>query len=154
MEDKMGDSGAAGGEEEEGDSTQRAVPDEAARAGSSSEWSHGNDEARLQPYAWYSANSDGKTQAVGKKLPNAFCLFDMHGNVREWVQDCWRDNYVGAPADGSAWTTGCSGNYRVLRGGSWYNYPAYLRSAYRSRDSPDFRNYGYGLRLARTLFTP
>ena len=126
----------------------------AARAGSSSEWSHGNDEARLQPYAWYSVNSAGKTQAVGKKLPNAFGLFDMHGNVREWVQDCWRDNYVGAPADGSAWTTGCSGNYRVLRGGSWYNRPPDLRSSIRSRDTSGSRYSGYGLRLARTHLSP
>ena len=126
----------------------------AARAGSSSEWSHGNDEARLQPYAWYSANRDGKTQAVGKQLPNAFGLFDMHGNVREWVQDCWRDNYVGAPADGSAWTTGCSGNYRVLRGGSWYNRPPDLRSSIRSRDTSGSRYSGYGLRLARTHLSP
>ena len=126
----------------------------AARAGSSSEWSHGNDEARLQPYAWYSANSAGKTQAVGKKLPNAFGLFDMHGNVREWVQDCRHENYTGAPTDGSAWTTGCRDNYRVLRGGSWDSYPADLRSAIRYWYTPDNRYINLGLRLARTLLSP
>ena len=126
----------------------------AARAGSSSEWSHGNDEARLQPYAWYSVNSAGKTQAVGKKLPNAFGLFDMHGNVREWVQDCRHENYTGAPTDGSAWTTGCRDNYRVLRGGSWGSVPSGLRSAFRNWDTPVYRDGGGGLRLARTLLSP
>ena len=74
----------------------------------------------------------------------------MHGNVWEWVQDCWHANYSGAPKDGSAWTTGCSGSTRVLRGGSWGNFPSLLRSAFRFGDTPDYRNSGIGLRLART----
>ena len=78
----------------------------------------------------------------------------MHGNVWEWVQDCWHDKYSGAPTDGSAWTTGCSGSYRVLRGGSWYGDPADLRSANRGRGTPINRYSFYGLRLARTLFAP
>ena len=78
----------------------------------------------------------------------------MHGNVWEWVEDCWHDNYAGALTDGSAWTTGCSGNYRVLRGGSWANGPAFLRAAYRNRRTPDDRIIYYGLRLARTLLSP
>jgi formylglycine-generating enzyme required for sulfatase activity len=126
----------------------------AARAGTTTEWSHGNDESKLGNYAWYSQNSGSKTQAVGQKLSNAFGLYDMHGNVWEWTQDCWHNNYFDAPTDGSAWTTGCSGHVRVLRGGSWGNSPAGLRSAFRGRSGLGNRNYINGFRLARTLFTP
>ena len=123
----------------------------AARAGSTTEWSHGNDESKLSNYSWYERNSGGKTQVVAQKLPNAFGLFDIHGNVWEWTQDCWHATYAGAPTDGSAWTTGCSGNYRVPRGGSWNYDPAYSRSPFRSKYFPDIR-YGDsgGFRLART----
>jgi len=122
----------------------------AARAGTTTDWSFGNEESKLGNYAWYRASSGGKTQEVGKKLPNAFGLYDMHGNVWEWTQDCWHYNYSGAPTDGSAWATGCTGNYRMLRGGSWYFYPAGLRSAFRYWGNPDSRLNGYGFRLART----
>ena len=129
----------------------------AARAGSTTEWSHGNDESKLGNYAWYGRNSGGKTQEVGQKLPNAFGLYDMHGNVWEWTQDCWHENYAGAPTDGSAWTTGCGGEGRVLRGGS-LSYapiePAGLRSSIRDSFRPDNRNENLGFRLAGTLFTP
>ena len=125
----------------------------AARAGSSTKWSFGDSEYQLGDYAWFSANSQ-KTKRVAQKSPNAFGLFDMYGNVWEWVQDCWHDNYVGAPTDGSAWTTGCNNNRRVLRGGSWINDPALLRSDGRFSNTPDFRFIHIGLRLARTLFTP
>ena len=123
----------------------------AARAGTTAEWSHGNDESKLGNYAWYYRNSGGKTQSVGQKLPNAFGLFDMHGNVWEWTQDCWHETYAGAPTDGSAWTTGCSSNSRVLRGGSCYGIPAILRSAIGIRFDPDGRLDNGGFRLARTL---
>ena len=121
----------------------------AARAGSTTEWSHGNDESQLADFAWFSTNS-GSTKAVGQKRPNSFGLYDMHGNVWEWVEDCWHDNYIGAPADGSTWTTACRGNTRVLRGGSWGINPSILRSAIRDRYSPDYRVNFIGLRLART----
>ena len=69
-----------------------------------------------------------KTLPVESFQPNPWGLYQVHGNVWEWCQDCWNDNYHNAPADGSAWTTGdCS--RRVLRGGSWSNNPQYLRSA-------------------------
>ena len=90
---------------------------------------------------------------MAQKKPNAFGLFglfDMHGNVWEWTQDCWHDNYSDAPTDGSAWTTGCSSSSRVLRGGSWDYNPAILRSAYRFGYTPDYRYIYIGLRLART----
>ena len=94
------------------------------------------------------------TVPVNSFSPNPFGLYNVHGNVWEWVEDCWHGNYSGAPTDGSAWTTGCSGNYRVLRGGSWFNLPAYLRSTYRDWITPGGRGGDVGLRLARTLFTP
>ena len=125
----------------------------AARAGSSTKWSFGDNESQLGDYAWFRANSRSKTQRVAQKRPNAFGLFDMHGNVWEWVQDCFHDNNTGAPADGSAWTTACSST-RVLRGGSWLDFPADLRSADRSGLTPDNRYIIFGLRLARTLVTP
>jgi formylglycine-generating enzyme required for sulfatase activity len=123
----------------------------AARAGTTAEWSHGNDESKLGNYAWYGRTSGGNTQAVGQKLPNAFGLYDMHGNVWEWTQDCWHETYAGAPTDGSAWITGCSDNFRVLRGGSWVSDSADLRSARRYRFNPDQRSNVYGFRLARDL---
>lgn len=124
----------------------------AATAGSTGKWSHGDTEAQLGEYAWYSANSGGRIQRVGQKKPNAFGLYDMHGNVWEWVQDCWHNNYSGAPRDGSAWTTGCSNNDRVLRGGAWSSGPALLRSPLGVRQAPENRSYISGFRLARTVF--
>lgn len=74
----------------------------------------------------------------------------MHGNVWEWVQDCWNGSYAGAPVDGSAWLSGdCS--ERVLRGGSWYDDPRFLRAAFRFRYSSGDRLSLYGVRVARTL---
>ena len=72
-----------------------------------------------------------ETTNVGIFPPNAFGLYDMHGNVYEWCQDVWHDDYNGAPTDGSAWETGGNSSRRVCRGGSWYIYPWWCRSAYR-----------------------
>jgi formylglycine-generating enzyme required for sulfatase activity len=74
----------------------------------------------------------------------------MHGNVWEWVEDCWNESYAGAPSDGTAWLSGNCG-LRVLRGGSWYGDPWYLRSALRGRITSDIRSYIIGFRVARTL---
>ena len=126
----------------------------AARAGTSTKWSFGDNESQLGDYAWFRGNSQAKTQRVAQKRPNAFGLFDMHGNVWEWVQDCWHDNYAAAPTDGSAWTTSCSDTRQGLRGGSGDLVSANLRSANRSRMAPYFSFYNVGLRLARTLLTP
>jgi len=126
----------------------------AARAGTTTEWSHGNDESKLGDYAWYGMSNASKTQAVGQKLPNPFGLFDMHGNVFEWTQDCWHYNYLGAPTDGSAWITGCSESQRVLRGGSRSVSSGVVRSAFRFRKAPSYQgDYydGFGFRLARDL---
>jgi len=74
---------------------------------------------------------------VAGKQPNAWGLYDMSGNVWEWMQDCWRDNYNGAHTDGSAWTKGCSIDWRVLRGGSWDDYARHTRAANRYINPPD-----------------
>ena len=74
----------------------------------------------------------------------------MHGNVREWVEDCWNGSYAGAPSDGSAWLSGDC-RWRVLRGGSWSSNPWSLRAAFRGMKSPGYRNNYFGFRLARTL---
>jgi formylglycine-generating enzyme required for sulfatase activity/uncharacterized caspase-like protein len=96
--------------------------------------------------------SDGYayTAPVGSFLPNAFGLYDMHGNAWQWVEDCWHDNYQGAPTDGSAWGGGdCS--RRVLRGGSWLINPGYLRAAERLWVATVIRSSFLGFRLGRTL---
>lgn len=121
-----------------------------ARAGSGGKWSFGDDESQLPNHAWFKDNRAGNTQGVGQKQANAFGLFDMHGNVWEWVQDCFHESYTGAPSDGSAWTSSCNGGERVLRGGSWSNGAAVLQSADRVRSFPDLRNDYIGFRLART----
>ena len=136
----------------------------AARAGSTTKYHFGNDESQLCGYVNHADSSTDydwrnqscsddvgkRTAAVGQYRPNAFGLYDMHGNVWEWVQDCWNDSYAGAPGDGSAWTSGDCGQ-RVGRGGSWYNDPWSLRSAYRGGGDRSDRDDGIGFRLAQDL---
>ncbi|NET47515.1 MAG: formylglycine-generating enzyme family protein [Merismopedia sp. SIO2A8] len=81
------------------------------------------------------------------KMANPFCLSDMHGNVWEWCLDHWHDSYNGAPANGSAWTTGGRSYRRVVRGGSWYYDSRDCRSASRSHSLPDTRDYTLGFRV-------
>jgi formylglycine-generating enzyme required for sulfatase activity len=121
----------------------------AARAGSTTMWSFGDNENQLGDYGWFSSNSLSASRRVAEKKPNAFGVFDMHGNVLEWVEDCRHRDYNGAPADGSAWTTACSENFRVTRGGFWRGNPWALRSAYRNWDLPGSRGHHLGLRIAR-----
>jgi len=91
-----------------------------------------------------------KTSPVGSFKPNAFGLYDMAGNVWQWVQDCYHGDYIEAPTDGSAWTSGdCSS--RVVRGGSWYTHPHGLRSASRSWNATANRIGYLGFRVGRTL---
>lgn len=83
---------------------------------------------------------------------NAFGLYDLHGNVREWVEDCYVDTYTGAPTDGSARDTGCGSRIQaVVRGGAWRNNSRSLRSAYRGRNGPSASNRFGGFRLVQEL---
>jgi formylglycine-generating enzyme required for sulfatase activity len=121
----------------------------AARAGTTTLYSFGDDEAALGQYAWYSENSRNMTHPVGEKKPNAFGLYDMHGNVSEWVEDVYHDSYEDAPADGSP-VNGDAGR-RVVRGGAWIYDPQNLRAAVRFGLSTVVRLNNLGFRLARTL---
>lgn len=91
--------------------------------------------------------SRGKTTEVGSFPPNAFGLYDMHGNVLEWCQDTWHSNYEGAPTDGSAWIEGRDDRLKVVRGGSWASSPRHCRSAYRYYYGPGVRTYYLGFRV-------
>jgi len=122
----------------------------AARAGSSGKWSFGDDESQLGAHAWFNANSGSTTHPTATKKPNSFGLYDMHGNVFEWLQDTWHENYQGAPSDGSAWVNGGDQAARVLRGGTWAYDPGGLRSANRNRAAPGYRDFSTGMRIART----
>lgn len=91
------------------------------------------------------------TVSVDQFEANSFGLYNVHGNVWEWVQDCQHDTYTGAPVDGSAWTGRCSGTGRVLRGGAWVGDPAGLRATSRGWFSPGFRFHAGGFRVARAV---
>ncbi len=95
----------------------------------------------------------GRTVAVDSFEPNAWGLFQVHGNIYDWTEDCGHENYQGAPGDGSAWLTGdCTS--RVIRGGSWDYDAAYLRSASRLAYAIDTRDVWLGFRVGRSLLTP
>lgn len=130
----------------------------AARAGSSGRYHFGNDPLLLGEYAWYGANAGDLgqqyTHAVAAKKPNPWGLYDMHGNVWEWISDCWHANYRNAPQDGRAWTWGCLGSFHLLRGGSWPSPADAVRAAYRHSEmlpSRIVRGAGNGFRLVRAF---
>jgi formylglycine-generating enzyme required for sulfatase activity len=119
-------------------------------------WAGTSDEKRLADYAVYAANSQNRTASVGKdpgRQPNAIGLYDMSGNVYEWVEDCVHENYNEAPTDGSAWLEANAGNCkeRVHRGGSLVNDPVSLRVSSRNWHVAVLRYYTIGFRLAQDI---
>ena len=109
---------------------------------------------RYRDWKWTVASCDDRhvhTSPVGSYERNGFGLYDVLGNVWEWVEDCWHDSYRGAPTDGGAWTVGGDCSRRVLRGGSWLSKPQILRSAVRSWSTAGNRFSNAGFRVARTL---
>ncbi|MGA2257306.1 MAG: formylglycine-generating enzyme family protein [Thermoguttaceae bacterium] len=122
----------------------------ACRAGSKTAYSFGDDESGLGEYSWYMANANDKSQPVGQKKPNAFGLYDVHGNVGEWCQDWYGDGYYANSTadDPSGPTTGLT---RVNRGGGWDRPARYCRSAFRSYYVPGFRLDFVGFRVAQVL---
>ena len=125
----------------------------AARAGVNTRYSWGDD------LGMGNANCDGcgsqwdlqQTAPVGSFKPNRAGLYDMHGNVWEWVEDSWHENYDVAPTDGSAWVRGGDPSFRVVRGGSWRNESELVRAAVRFRRYANVRFDTLGFRVARTI---
>ena len=131
----------------------------AARAGSATAFWWGNSlstqQANYNGNSTYNGGERGefrqRTVEADAFEANPWGLLNVHGNVWEWVQDIWHDDYQGAPGSQLAWHSGGDPSRRVVRGGSWDSYPRNLRSAGRGRSAPDYRDYGIGFRLARTL---
>ena len=111
----------------------------ACLAGATTKYHFGDDPTELGKYAWFKQNAwdvnEKYAHQVAQKLPNQFGLYDMHGNVWEWCSDWYNKNR----------------NYRVLRGGSWYDFSVYCSAWFRSCNSPEDRSFYIGFRLARTL---
>jgi formylglycine-generating enzyme required for sulfatase activity len=122
----------------------------ACRAGSTTRHSFGDDQPSLGEFAWYDGNSEAKTHFVGQKTPNAFGLFDMHGNVWEWCWDGYEaDCYKKSPAAAADPLGPLQAAGRVYRGGSWVSSRRGCRSASRYGYTPDFRINDLGIRVAR-----
>ncbi len=127
----------------------------AVRAGSTTQYPCGDESECADEIGWWEWNGGEQTHPVKGKLPNDYGLYDMSGNVWEWVEDCWHDNYEGAPTDGRAWLKEEFCHEHVIRGGSYhsdvYIYGDYRRSSYRDKGISVFSSESRGFRCARNL---
>ena len=126
----------------------------ACRAGTITRFYSGDEEKSLAEVGWYKKNSTGELQPVGLKNKNNFGLYDMHGNIHEWVEDDYHDNYVDAPSDGSAWIDEPErAGKRVFRSCARWNTAEQCRSAVRYGESPGLRYSNLGFRPAKSVDT-
>ncbi len=125
----------------------------AARAGTKTPFWWGGDVGSGQANCLVCGGRFGgdRTAPVGRFKANALGLFDVHGNVEEWVADCWHDGYAGAPPDGKAWVGSGNCKLRILRGGSWLSVARSLRASHREGYDPTFRYASNGFRVARDM---
>lgn len=121
----------------------------ACRSGEQTKYHFGDDESELSHYAWYSRNSRDTTHPVAQKMPNSWGLYDMHGNIWEWVQDSDRSNYVGAPSDGSAWEDG-DNSVRIVRGGYYGSGDFVCQSAFAELAAAKY-GFSTGFRVLREM---
>ena len=126
----------------------------ACRAGTETPHFGGSSESDVERVGWCSRERFEGTKRVGQKDANSFGLHDVYGNVWEWCEDYWHDNYTGAPADGTAWMSLAAGKHHVVRGGGWYSTAGGCRSAYRYHWRTYFRRGDIGFRPARSLPKP
>jgi eukaryotic-like serine/threonine-protein kinase len=120
----------------------------ACRAGTETRYSFGDDAAMLREYAWYHPDSECQTSPVGQKRPNAWWLYDLHGNVWEWCSDWYDEDYY-RNSPGIDPLGAERAEYRTFRGGSWRVEAHYLRSANWDGHAPEFRHFSVGFRVAR-----
>jgi formylglycine-generating enzyme required for sulfatase activity len=120
----------------------------ACRARSTTRYSFGDDAASLAEFAWYGGSPNSKPHPVGEKRPNAWNLYDMHGNVWEWCQDCYDNKYY-ARSPGADPPGALQAAFRVRRGGGWGYDAQSARSAFRYGGTPEYRDNGVGFRVAR-----
>jgi formylglycine-generating enzyme required for sulfatase activity len=126
----------------------------ACRAGTATKYASGDTEDDLKTAGWFCRNSDTRTHRVGKLAPNAWSLYDMHGNVWEWCEDPWHGSYMEAPSDGSVWKQKGYEDLRILRGGAWYVMFRGCSSRYRCAIARSDRHYSVGLRLVLQIEEP
>ena len=120
----------------------------ACRAGSKTKYCFGDDASKLREYAWYDESVDGRTHPVGEKKPNAWGLYDMHGNVWEWCKDWYKDGYYKeSPVDDP--TGAATGSFRVFRDGNWLCSARHCRSASRGCIEPGDRDDFLGFRVSQ-----